>query len=84
MKSLSGKIDKTGVLYISRCGRLVEQICPVSGMSCSHHCPMFGEPFWDEARQVIGIGLCGKMIITFDRFRDERENPNNKIEKVSS
>lgn len=72
-----GKIDRSGVLYIARAGRLVEQICPHGGQNCSHHCPLFGEPFWHEQFDRVGISLCGRVIVMFDGFVDERMIPNN-------
>ena len=76
--SVKGKIDQSGVLYIARAGRLVEQICPYGEFkNCSHHCPLFGEPFWHSRFNAPALSLCGKLVIIFDCFVDERQFPNN-------
>lgn len=78
--SFGGKITRDGVLYIERHGFLVEQICPYnSANNCSHHCPLFGEPFRDS--KFTCINLCGRVLIRFDRFKDERRKPNNRTKE---
>ena len=77
--SLAVKIDKTGVLYISRAGRFVEQLCPYGeSKNCSHHCPQFGEPFYVADKKCWNMILCGRFVIMFEQFLDERQNPNNE------
>ena len=81
---IRGKIDRKGVLFIERAGVLVEQICPLGEMkNCGHHCPLFGEPF-RKSHGKIGMSLCGKILIIFDGFIDERvsdeEDNNNHLE----
>ena len=72
---LVGKIDKSGVLYIQRGNKLMEQFCPYSGLgqqhNCSHLCPRFGEPIRQKRRTL--LSLCGQFAIVFDKFKDERE-----------
>ena len=83
--SLAGKISRSGVLFIERRGNLTEQICPYGRVkNCSHHCPLFGEPFWDERAGCVVLGLCGKVFIMFDRFVDERRKPNKETQEKES
>ncbi len=52
---MKGKIDKEGILYIERAGKLKNTYCPyqVEMISCCDECPLFGEP---EVVKMIGGG----------------------------
>lgn len=66
------KFDKSGVLFIERAGRMVEQFCPHGQFkNCCHHCPLLGEPFVGKDH-TMNLVLCGKLLLTFDTFIDER------------
>lgn len=66
------KFDKTGVLFIERAGRMIEQLCPYGYFKhCSHHCPLLGEPFLGK-NNCMNLIICGKLFLAFDVFIDER------------
>jgi len=85
---MKGKIDKDGVLFIERAGKMRAVTCPIhnpnfsdSEVVCGDRCAMFGEPEKVDTSQVIA----GTLIISsgsrlslchkelvFEEFTDER------------
>ena len=61
------KIDQYGILYITRCGKWREQICPYASTTsrCGDWCPMFREP-------ENGVLIICRDAILYDNLTDLR------------
>lgn len=73
------KIDKYGHLWIEHKGVMKDQICPYSEQFCGDWCPLFVEPSFHKADDVVDfdnveIALC-RIIhnVPVADFVDERE-----------
>jgi len=63
-------IDKAGLLYLERAGKLKGQACPFASeeTSCGHWCPHFGEPDSDEI-----VLTCGARVEWWGKVEDQRK-----------
>ena len=72
---MTGKIDKSGYLFIERGGCFERQYCPNTRKEpCGHSCPLFGEPAKTRPKiKSVYLSLCKDKLLVFTRFIDERE-----------
>ena len=72
---IEGKLNDKGFLFVKRGGKLKSQTCPNNTFQCGDWCPLFGEPksYNEAVRLILGCAKPATAVLSFDKFKDERE-----------